>query len=152
MKGSSSGNPFSIAQYCPAGTPQENLAQSTKDLRKGLHQSSLSGMPIAWEKMQPIPSPRVSSSWIKRACGYLLSWAHYCDRAIIINSLRHHQRHPQHEAGEENTSGVFYHHFPGETAIWSFPLMADVGISKEKQAPPLPQSTNETPPCRQVRK
>lgn len=34
----------------------------------------------------------------------------------------------------------------------SYPLMADVGISQEMQAPPLPQSTKETPPYRQVRK
>ena len=45
VKGSGSGNPFSAAQYFPVGTPQESLAQSTKDPRKGLHHSSLSGMP-----------------------------------------------------------------------------------------------------------
>lgn len=90
MKGSCSGNPFSVAQYCPAGTPQKSLAQSTKDPRKGLHQSSLSGVPSTWERMQPIPWPQVPSSWSKHACRYLLSWVHYCDWAIIINSLRQH--------------------------------------------------------------
>lgn len=45
MKGSGSGNPFSVAQYCPAGTPQKSLAQSMKDPRKGLHQSRPSGVP-----------------------------------------------------------------------------------------------------------
>lgn len=107
MKSSSSGNPFPVAQYCPVGTPQETLAQSTKDPRKGLHQSDLSGMPNTWERKQPILWPQVPSPWSKRACGYLLSWAHYCDQAVITNGLKPHQRHPQHEAREENTNRVF---------------------------------------------
>lgn len=102
VKGSGSGNPFSVAQYCPAGTPQESLAQITKDPRKDLHQSSLSDLPSTRERMQPIPWPQVPSSWSKCACG-LLSRVHYCDRAIIINSLRQHQRHPQIKQGRKKT-------------------------------------------------
>lgn len=123
IKGSSSRNPFPVAQYCPAGAPQESPPRSTEDLRKGLHQPILSGMPSTWERMQRIPWPQVSGSWSKRACGYLLSWVHYCDRAMTINSLRHHQRHPQHEEGEGDTSGVFNHHFfqekqPSGAFLW----------------------------------
>lgn len=110
-------------QYCPAGAPQESPPRSTEDLRKGLHEPILSGMPSTWERMQHVLWPQVSSSWNNCACGYLLSWVHYCDQAITINSLRHHQRHPQREAREGDTSGVFNHHFfqekrPSGAFLW----------------------------------